>query len=277
MDFYFEHVLLPKMRPVWRIISYPVLAFVISLIVGMVWLFGEAAVYGGAVGVVAVRHQLLMVLVTFTLTVVVLWFMQRKEWAEANFWDTSVISARTVIVCILFGVVLSFFWGGFTHLSGLPLPFPAYSHLFEPLSGSNAVLQVLGIAIIPPIFNQVLYRGIVLRRLMETSSCFHRANIIHALVVAVFRFDVMQGAYAFVLALIFGLVYAKFKTIWAPIVVHVLFNLLPLIMFNVWDDFYAGMTETVVIAITVVSAVLAGLFIFTMRKIDVANDEKPLG
>jgi len=236
MDFYFEHILWPKIAPVWRIIGYPVLAFVISLIVGMIWIFGEAAIYGGAM--VAVRHQLLLISVTFVLTVAILCFLQRKEWEAIKFWDAYAMSVRTVIVCILLGVVLSFFWGGFTHLSGLELPFPAYRHLFEPLSGGNAILQILGIAIIAPIFHQVLYRGIVLRRLMETSSCFYRANAIHALVVAVFRLDLMQGAYAFVVALIFGLVYAKFKTIWAPIAVHIVFNLLPLVVFNVRGGFW---------------------------------------
>ena len=271
MDFYLEHVLMPKIAPVWRVISYPILAFVISLIVGMIWVFGETAIYGGAM--VAVRHQLPLISATLALTVAILCFLQRKEWGAINFWDTSALSVRTVIVCIFLGIILSFFWGGFTHLSGLELPFPAYSHLFEPLSSSNIVLQVLGIAIMAPIFNQVLYRGIVLRRLMETSSSFHRANIIHALVVAVFRFDVMQGAYAFVLALIFGLVYAKFKTIWAPIAVHILFNHLPLVMFNIWDDFYAGMTETVVIAITAVAAVLVGLCVFGMRKVELSRED----
>jgi len=66
-------------------------------------------------------------------------------------------------------VVLSVFLGGIFYLVELPIIFPFAVDLYEPLSFSNAFVQVMTITIVTPIFDQVLYRGIVLRRLLNTS------------------------------------------------------------------------------------------------------------
>jgi len=84
--------------------------------------------------------------------------------------------------------------------------------------------------------------------------------------------SIAQAGYLFFIGIVFGLVYVKYKTIWAPIAMHIAFNLWSLIMFNVWNDFYSDISDTLTITLTAVSALTLGIFIFKISKIDKATN-----
>jgi len=194
--------------------------------------------------------------------------MQRKEWKEASFWRVSNIPASGIVMCAFIGVALNFFVGGIINLAGLNELFPDHADLMESIFSGHIIIQILSTAIMAPVLEEVTYRGIILKRLANTSMKFHLANIIQAFLFGVFHFNIMQSSYAFLIGIIFGLVYAKFKTIWAPIVMHITFNLLSVIMSYLLSDYYVEVSYTSIAIMVVVISVVIGLFIYRIKKVD---------
>ncbi|MBP8989061.1 MAG: CPBP family intramembrane metalloprotease [Clostridia bacterium] len=84
---------------------------------------------------------------------------------------------------------------------------------------------ILGISIMTPIAEELLFRGIIqgeLRKAMPEWA----AIIVQGLVFAAFHWQPIQVSYVLLPGLALGLVYALTRSIWAPIIMHITFNFL---------------------------------------------------
>lgn len=89
---------------------------------------------------------------------------------------------------------------------------------------SSIWVQLLVFGILSPVVEELLFRGLVYKRL----KIYYEASIaayISAIIFAVAHFNLLQGLYAFAMGIIFAFVHEKYKTVFAPMIIHWVANI----------------------------------------------------
>lgn len=108
----------------------------------------------------------------------------------------------------------------------LPSAFETYSELIETSGVSDySVLMVIGTILLPPVVEEVIFRGLILHYLKKAGACFLAANIIQAVLFGIFHMNIVQGIYTMAIGLVLGYLAFRYETLLAPMVFHALFNL----------------------------------------------------
>lgn len=280
-----------QLSTIWSILAYPTLFIVIQLGVSLIWV-ADAAVRHYFVAsltgydisdvdvtaVLADMNLAMIALVSGTLTLFIMWLILRKEWKNQKFWRISNISVRGIVLCASIGFALNFFLSMLIALTEIYTLFPEHEALMEALSTGPLIIRILSIAVMASVVEEVVFRGIILKRLMSMPMNFHIANLIQALLFGLIHFNMLQSAYAFLIGIAFGLVYAKFKTIWAPIIMHTTFNLLTVLAAYFTESYYGGYYEEafdapeVLVSMVIISFAITVLLGFGIYKMQVTDD-----
>lgn len=142
---------------------------------------------------------------------------------------------------------------------------------YEQLSGSfspenGLVFLAIGISIMAPITEELLFRGIVqgeLRKAMPESV----AIILQAILFAAYHMQLVQSSYALIPGLILGIAYAWSRSIWVPIAMHMGFNLLGSILpILVGEEPFINQVASVAQVGFIVVGLLAGAFFYMNRR-----------
>ncbi len=124
-------------------------------------------------------------------------------------------------ICALFAVSigLSLFYSLFPELSN-------YSNsetIDQLLSGGNPVMQFFSISIVTGIIEETIFRGLIYNTLKKTMSVPF-AVILSSVIFGIAHMNIEQFFYTSLLGVLMALVYEKYNTIFAPIIVHATFN-----------------------------------------------------
>lgn len=120
------------------------------------------------------------------------------------------------MVAILFIGIVS---AVFTMITNLDIPQADFTFNFSSLSGW---LFLFYVCLIGPIFEEVLFRGVILRTLNRYNRYF--AIIASALIFGLFHLYLEQGAHAFVLGLVLAYVSLKTDSLMTCILLHIFHN-----------------------------------------------------
>lgn len=104
----------------------------------------------------------------------------------------------------------------------------SYEKVIDSYNQSNIVLRIITLCILVPIAEELVYRGLLYKRLKEYNERTIAAYIA-AIVFGVVHMNLVQGLYAFFCAVILIYVYELYKTILAPILLHMIVNTMALI------------------------------------------------
>ena len=91
---------------------------------------------------------------------------------------------------------------------------------FVELTLASAIATIF----LAPVCEEMIFRGMTLKLAGKFTDKFWIANLIQALAFGVAHLNLVQGTYAFILALFLGFIYRKFDSLWATILVHMTFN-----------------------------------------------------
>jgi len=116
----------------------------------------------------------------------------------------------------------------------LPLPAAWYSEhadrVSTPFGAAGIAAQILLVAIAAPITEEIIFRGLCFRFLRQGGFSFLFAVILQAVVFAFAHNTALQVVYAFPSAVVFAVVYVRYKTLAAPIIMHMAFNSVSLLL-----------------------------------------------
>lgn len=84
---------------------------------------------------------------------------------------------------------------------------------------------ILGISILAPIAEELLFRGIIQGELQRAMPEW-AAIVIQGLIFALFHMQPVQVSYVILPGLLLGLAYAWTRSLWVPIIMHIAFNFL---------------------------------------------------
>ena len=93
------------------------------------------------------------------------------------------------------------------------------------------MLQIITTCIGAPLAEELLFRGLIHRRLRKVLNVVP-AMIISSLLFGIIHGNIIQAIYATLIGLICAFVYEKFKNLWAPIILHAAANSFAVISTN---------------------------------------------
>ena len=107
------------------------------------------------------------------------------------------------------------------------IPLPEYISMglsiVKDISILELIFRLFGTVILVPIVEEVLFRGVLLDKISDKiPSVF--AILISSIAFSFFHNDYVQMIYTFIMGIIFAITYLKVKNIFAPIIVHIIYN-----------------------------------------------------
>lgn len=114
--------------------------------------------------------------------------------------------------------------------------FEAHDELMKTLvGGSNIIIAFIGTAIVAPIIEEILFRGLIFNELKKVMSVTV-AVVLQGVLFGIYHFQVVQGAYAIVFGILMGLAYVWTKSIWSSIIIHIMINGTSVILSNIPEE-----------------------------------------
>ena len=95
----------------------------------------------------------------------------------------------------------------------------------EMFANQNPILLLIGGALIGPICEEIIFRGIILEGFLQKYNPT-KAIIFSALIFGVIHFHPLQSVGAFFAGLVLGWIYIKTKSLWVCSAIHIINNLL---------------------------------------------------
>ncbi|OHW61644.1 CAAX amino terminal protease self- immunity [Andreesenia angusta] len=93
----------------------------------------------------------------------------------------------------------------------------------ELILKGNKFIVFASVGIAAPIVEEVIFRGLIFRELEKVMS-IKATVVVQALLFGIYHFNVAQGIYTVFLGIVLGLSLAWTRSIWAPIVIHMVNN-----------------------------------------------------
>lgn len=115
--------------------------------------------------------------------------------------------------------------------------FPSYDTTAKTMEATmTSMIGIIAVLICAPIFEEIMFRGIILNELREDYKIVP-SIIIQAVLFGIYHLNLFQGIYAGILGLLLGYIFIKTKTILSSITGHITFNICGTFVFPVLLEF----------------------------------------
>lgn len=166
-----------------------------------------------------------------SLLMIALFFLARKDklmtyckFNKIKFVDGLFITFLGVFMNLLFISLLS----AISYVEAFSQTLDEYSQLMEPLLDGPFYIMFIAIAVVAPIYEEIIMRGIILNDFKKVTPVWV-AVLIQALAFGIMHFNIVQSTYAAILGIVLGVIYIKYNSIWMPILFHFAFNFTSLV------------------------------------------------
>lgn len=222
-------------RQIWRAL-YPILiflgaTFLVSLIAGVVVVFVAVGLDGLESSVdidymvsVLAEFELWFMIIANVISIVIFALMWRKIRLNLPKYDNAKLKATTSVLTIFFCLGLSHVIASLFAITGIERYFPSHEEITVFIESGSFLLRILAIGIIAPIVEELLYRGIILNRLLSWMPKWV-AILVGSALFGLIHFNLLQGLYAFVVGIVFSVLYLRYRNLWIPIIGHAAFNI----------------------------------------------------
>ena len=157
---------------------------------------------------------LIIILITMIIFIPILFKVYKKYKKENTF------KFKNIFIPISFGICISLIYNITLYNLNNVIEF---TDIFKS-SNIPIIIQVISSGICGPILEELLFRGIVYNKL-KTFNKIIVAIILTSIIFAFFHSSLINAIYAFGVSFILIYLYEKYKTLKAPILMHVFLNL----------------------------------------------------
>ncbi len=137
---------------------------------------------------------------------------------------SSSFSFSLLIKIILLGIFLQLFVDGI--LNGFEKAFPSFFEDYNELVSTvrvNDFIMILSVCLIAPIGEELLFRGVILH-ILHNKMPNIIACVLQAILFGIYHMNLIQGLYAFLIGIIFGMLTLHYKSIVPNIMLHMAIN-----------------------------------------------------
>jgi len=270
------------LKNIWRIACYPMLYMGVQIVVSVIYIFIYIIFYVMKLvienintafdfkpdeitrQILAPENILIPLLISVAVTFLILYLILKKEWAYDKLFSFGKLRASSVVMCVLFGIAFSFFIDGALTLFFGILPIKIPEQPIDDLIGGNLILELLSVGILGPFLEEVIFRGIVQKRLTQMMD-ITAAIILQGFIFGLIHFNILQSSYAAVIGLALGLIYYWTESIWPAVAVHIIFNTTSVVMSYIIGD-GVELNLMYYIVITFISLVISLLILYILYK-----------
>jgi hypothetical protein len=131
------------------------------------------------------------------------------------------------------------------------------------INGSSLFVAILGIGILAPIIEEIIFRGLILTELKKITA-IPAAIIIQGMLFGIYHGNLQQAIYAGVLGIVLGYVCVKTGSLFCSILVHIFFNTTSLLMDRVFTGIVnenVNEATSVIFLLASITFILAGFAI----------------
>ena len=203
---------------VWEI-AYPVLTYYATISIGS---YIAQMVFGTGVG----SYMICKIIGSIAAITVVYADYKKDMMLMGRYGLKNPITAvqmKQMLAVIGISIFLSVGLNNVISMSPLVQVSEEYQNASDAFYSSSFGMEMLGLALITPILEELLHRGVVFGRLRRRMGMWP-AVIISALIFAVLHFNIVQFIYAFLLGVVFALFVEKTGQLYMAIIAHVVAN-----------------------------------------------------
>ena len=218
----------------WGLISPMVLYMIVQVVVSGIVTFGiifaanfvlhdYATFSASKIGMKIAEENILLELI-ITAPVLIKWLKDdiNLDKETGFFKKFKRTSAFKFLLIIPFGITIMFCANYFVSILQMFMPefmIDSYVGTSEALTSGPFIIQVLATAVGAPIVEELMFRGVIYRRLRRMAGVIPSAIIV-SLLFGVYHGNWIQAPYAFLLGLACVYVYERYKSIIAPMILH---------------------------------------------------------
>lgn len=165
--------------------------------------------------------------VIFDIIIVIVFFMWYRRLESINRSNSFVknVPFRCIGILILLGLGEYFICSGAVKLI---LPhfrelYKSYTELMKNHLVGNPIFIFISVVIVTPVCEELIFRGVIFHKARAAFPIIP-AIIIQAVLFGFVHLNIIQGLYAFAGGILLGYVAYKFRSLLAPILVHMVFN-----------------------------------------------------
>ena len=181
--------------------------------------------------------------------------MNEKAENRAFITNGSVVNyAKVILMSLGMAVVLN----NFIIIGNLSSYSDSYESTVESLYAVPLWMQVIGLVVVMPLCEELIFRGIMFKRMRERSG-FVSAAMYSAIVFGITHGNMVQMVYAFFMGLTFAFVYEKVGTFKAAYMAHIFANLFSVIATytGAYDWFCAAFLRIAILTVGCAAAATA--------------------
>ena len=166
--------------------------------------------------------SLLIILITVVILLPILFRVFKYYIIKNNF------KIKNIFIPIAFGISISLIYNIILFYLNNFIPF---TNNFQ-VNSMPIVVQIICSGICGPILEELVFRGIVYNKLKEFNKPM-RAIILTSVIFGLFHTNIVNAIYAFCVSFILIYLYEKYKTLKAPIIMHISLNTTIILMLNI--------------------------------------------
>lgn len=258
------------MERIWRLMTpelvYLGMCYLVDMVVGFYWGYSlvdrfvsddmTIDVQGFSSALTGLVEEYYMVLQTIGALAAIFFLvrMYRKDYLKRRFvFDRSGIPVYGWLFLIPAGVFASLAGNMIMNISDITSMSEGFQESQELLFSGSFLVQIVGIGIIIPICEEMVYRGLIYMRMRQYLN-INMAMVASALIFAFVHGNLVQGIYGFLVGILFAYVYEQYGSVKAPILLHISANMMSLVLVAVNPSFDS---RNVLMTGGIIAAVLA--------------------
>lgn len=208
---------------IWEII-YPVAMYYVTIVIVM---FCAQLIFGAGN-----ETYTLCKIIGSLAALVVVWSYYRQDLALAGKLGRKFRFSKGVLINVLWTIgitiCISVALNNIITMSPIMHMSENYDDAAGTFYGTNIWLELIGLALITPILEEMLHRGVVYKRLRSMTGMW-MSVLVSALIFAGLHFNLVQFTYAFLLGIVFALFMEKTDRLIYPVLAHMIANTIAVI------------------------------------------------
>ena len=203
---------------IWDI-AYPVLMYYATITIGI---YVAQMIFGGGN-----ENYMLCKIIGSLITIPVVYADYKKDLMLSGKYGLknpiTKLEIKQIVAVIGITICLSVALNNIISMSPLVSMSEEYQNANNAFYGSTILLELIGSALITPLLEELLHRGVVYGRLRRMMG-FWPAVILSAVIFAGLHFNIVQFVYAFLLGIVFALFVEKSGKLYPAVIAHVVAN-----------------------------------------------------
>lgn len=144
-----------------------------------------------------------------------------------------------------------------------------YTEMMEAMTlDANIVLTLISIALLAPIVEEILLRGLLFRQYEKVGAKAITIVILSGVLFGLFHLNIVQGIFTTVGGIFFALAFLWSKSLWVPILMHLANNFLSLSIGYLPETIQESTSLNIGLFALIVFLPLAMIYFYKHRKVD---------